>query len=189
MYPLKRVQSEFKKETSEALAASSNYQLLRSRAVAASYFSRLQKALHQHLIAYEAQPSPVTSFDDEPISKEKFFWESGKLSPGRPYFFIKPINESGWLFEQSSCGWTISFCEKIVNENLFLRRYDSWDIVNLYLQQGAQDHCRISCNQFGDQLLSFKVYELKMIKAIWNIDEGKQTPENSEEPTYLLPSL
>ena len=93
------------------------------------------------------------------------FWEAGKLSPGRPYFFVKPQNRRGWLIERSGNGWAISRSEKILDRDLFLRDYDPWDIVTVY-EHEAGTGVKVSSIRRGGELLGVTAYQRMLTDAI-----------------------
>lgn len=86
------------------------------------------------------------------------FWEAGKLEEGRPYFFIKLSGEIGWLFERSGSGWVIARSEKITHQDLFLRRHEPWDYVNVYMSEVHLEHSRVRAGRSGNHLISFLLY-------------------------------
>ena len=95
-----------------------------------------------------------------------FVRESGKLAPGRPYFFLKPLNSRGWLFERSGRGWVVTPAEKIVDRDLFLRDEEPFDIVTLYLARDSAVFPRVKAKSFGGALLSFAVYEQRLLAKL-----------------------
>ena len=177
--------SSLEPDNKKAYKPPQRYELIRQNTTADRYFDRLQNTLYDFL--QHVQNSENTNLYSP--SEEQIFWESGKLNPGRPYFFLKPLNESGWLFERSGLGWTISFCEKIVHQNLFLRRYEAWDITNLYMPVEGTEYCRVSSSLFGEQLVSFKIYERKIIEEIWGPDEYSSFQHLSERPIHPDPTF
>ncbi|NRA44764.1 MAG: hypothetical protein HRU09_07400 [Oligoflexales bacterium] len=98
------------------------------------------------------------------------FWESGKLDPGRSYFYLKKHNEIGWLFERSGYGWVISRCEKIVEQDLFMRREEAWDVVNLFKLDGPFEHYRVASEKTGGQLISFLLYRRIAFEEVVSVD-------------------
>ena len=98
--------------------------------------------------------------------KPKMIRESGRLPGYRPYFFVQPLNHDGWLFERSETGWVISQARKIVQANTFMRAYENWDIVTVYEPNDGQGTIRLTSKRFEDNLVSFSVYEQKMLKSL-----------------------
>ena len=98
--------------------------------------------------------------------RSKMFCETGRIQPGRPYFFLKPTNEIGWLFERSGPGWVISRAEKIVGQDMFLRRGDPWDIVSLYGTPDGAGSLRVSSPRMKGELLSLAIYRMKLLQNL-----------------------
>lgn len=121
----------------------------------------------------EVQQSNVNQFQAPVIYREK-----GKFPSNRPYFYLKPFNKTGWLFERSGTGWLISRAEKIIGRDLFLRAQDPWDTVAVYsfLNNQSQEissgretgkgYPRVSSRQMGQELISLLVYKQKIINTL-----------------------
>jgi len=92
--------------------------------------------------------------------------ESGRTAGDRPYFYLQPLNEQGWLFERSGSGWVISRAHKIVRNDNFLRSNEAWDIVTVYQPKDGQGTPRVSSQRLGAQLVSFAVYEEKLNETL-----------------------
>ena len=88
--------------------------------------------------------------------------EAGRIGPKRPYFFLKPMSEIGWLFERSGNGWVVSRAEKIVGKDTFLRRGEPWDIVTLHEATSGSNTIRVTSQRIGGALIPFSVYESKL---------------------------
>ncbi len=101
-----------------------------------------------------------------PFMSPGFLTEAGRVAPGRPYFFVKPMNGRGWLFERSGKGWVVTSAEKIVGRDLFLRSETPVDVVSLYLARDRAVFPRVKSNVFGSDLLSFSVYEQRLMNQI-----------------------
>jgi hypothetical protein len=85
--------------------------------------------------------------------------EAGRIAPERPYFFIKPFNQHGLLFERSGAGWIVSKAEKIVSGDTFIRSSNVWDHVTVYGPKSGQDGVpRISSERLGLDRVAFPVY-------------------------------
>ena len=94
------------------------------------------------------------------------FRESGRLAPGRPYFFVKWAGQKGWLCERSGAGWLLTPAEKIVERNLFLRDDQSLDAVELYVAQDRVTMPRVRSRALGEGLLALAVYEQKLLQQM-----------------------
>ncbi len=89
--------------------------------------------------------------------------EMGRIEPDRLYFFLKPLNERGFLFERAGSGWLVSKAEKIVGRDTFIRSGEPWDRVTLYQgRDGQVSGPRISSERLGVNFVSFAVYEQKL---------------------------
>lgn len=130
--------------------ATREYVPLESERDVLAYFDRLKARLVQSSQKRRPGESPF------------FRAETGMLPGKRRYFYLAPWNEAGWLFEQSPSGWVVSQAEKIVAQNTFLRRYEAWDIVTLHAPNDGASLIRVSSRRFGDELLSFPLYEEAM---------------------------
>ncbi len=100
------------------------------------------------------------------IPKAGYLREAGKLSPGRPYFYVKPLGAKGYLFERSGKGWVVTPAEKIVGRDLFLRDQDPLDVVTLFLAKDRVAFPRVKSARGGDSLLAFSVYEQRLLNQI-----------------------
>ena len=94
------------------------------------------------------------------------FREMGKLHPGRPYFFVKPQNQKGLLFERSGAGWLVTPAEKIVARDLFLREESPTDSVLLYMARDQATMPRVKSRAVGEDLLAFSYYEQKLLRQL-----------------------
>jgi hypothetical protein len=93
--------------------------------------------------------------------------ESGRIAPERPYFFIKPLNETGLLFERSGAGWVVSRAEKIVQDDTFIRSSNVWDIVTIYApRQGVEGTARVSSERLGLDRVAFPVYTQALAESM-----------------------
>jgi len=92
--------------------------------------------------------------------------EQGQTADGRPFIFLKPFNDFGWLIERSGAGWRISRAEKIISQQMFLRsNTDPWDIVMLFEDPVGEGAPRLKSQRFGNALMSPVVYEHHMAKS------------------------
>jgi hypothetical protein len=124
------------------------YALLESSNQADEIFYRLKQNLYA---AIDSQDRGQT-----------IFRESGRVAPGRPYFYLKPAGQKGWLCERQGAGWVITRAEKIIGRNLFLRDEQPVDAVELFV---ARDHVampRVRSQSLGQDLLAMAVYEQKL---------------------------
>lgn len=99
-----------------------------------------------------------------PGQPPKLMWESGNITGHRPYFFLQPWNEMGYLFEMTQRGWVISRAEKIINLDRFMRQLNAWDHVVLYESSELPDTLRVRAEQWGDDFVSLSLYEDAMIR-------------------------
>ncbi len=96
-----------------------------------------------------------------------FIREAGRLPPDRPYFYLKPLNEPGWLFERSGQGWTVSRAEKIVSKDTFVRTSQVWDQVVLHESEpGVAALPRVSSPQLGAEMVSFGIYQDLLLRSL-----------------------
>jgi hypothetical protein len=96
--------------------------------------------------------------------------EHGRVSNERQYFYLKPPRDTGWLFERSGTGWVISRADKVVEENLFIRRGEPWDFVAVFGSKNGppvgSHNVRLSSPKLRADLLSFNVYQKKLVEMI-----------------------
>ena len=131
-----------------------SYEPLQDEGAADRMFLRLRRFLYRQ-IAMGARNTEL------PVLRE-----AGKINPGRAYFYLQPLNQEGWLFERSGTGWSICQAHKIQGSGTFMRSYDTWDIVTLHQpKQGGGTH-RVSSQRLGADLVSFAVYEQKLIENL-----------------------
>lgn len=105
---------------------------------------------------------------DSETGQRAVFCESGWLSPGRRYFYIKPRSQDGWLFERSGQGWIIAQCDKIVARDTFIRRGEAWDKITISRFRGA--HCpRVNSHRLGDDSISFRHYEQQILQFLGHL--------------------
>ena len=135
-----------------------DYQLCRNQDVATDMFSRMRRSLFRALDErMEGADAAVTTV----------FREHGQTRGKYPYFYLKPAWDKGWLFEQSETGWVVVRAEKIVGEDLFLRRQEAWDAVDLFTVNGEPGGLpRLQSRVLGKELLSPPVYEHKLLRSI-----------------------
>lgn len=101
--------------------------------------------------------------------------EAGRLGADRPYFFLQPLNEKGWLFERSGAGWVVSLAQKIATEDTFIRDYEAWDQVTVFQPPQAQvGSFRVSSKRLALEYVSFAVYEQLLLERF-----GSSVTKNS----------
>ena len=99
-----------------------------------------------------------------PAMPPKLMWESGNITGHRPYFFLQPWNEMGYLFEMTARGWVISRAEKIINLDRFMRQLNAWDHVVLYESSEMPETLRVRSEQWGEDFVSLPLYEDAMLR-------------------------
>lgn len=129
------------------------YELLETRKDADVIFLRLRQYFYEKFAQERDINTPPL------MEAPQLFWEAGRIDPGRLYFYLKKPNEIGWLFERSGLGWAVTQCEKIVDQDLFLRRHEPWDIVSLYSNGQHPPHIRVSSLLAPGELMSFLLYQ------------------------------
>jgi len=131
------------------------YQLLDHSALADEIFRRLQQRVFGAISEQERKERGSTVFR-----------ELGRLHPGRPYFFIKPQSQEGWLFERSGAGWLVTPAEKIIARDLFLRAEAPVDSVQLFMARDQATMPRVKSLAVGEDLLAFSFYEQKLLQQL-----------------------
>ena len=131
------------------------YQLLDYASLADEVFKRLQLRIFGAIREQERKDRGPTVFR-----------ETGRLHPGRPYFFVKPQNQKGWLFERSGAGWLVTPAEKIVARDLFLREEAPVDSVQLFMARDQPTMPRVKSRALGEDLLAFSYYEQKLLQQL-----------------------
>ncbi|MGE0172409.1 MAG: hypothetical protein AB7T49_06485 [Oligoflexales bacterium] len=159
-FPAKKVESPSPLEKRAALVkarpermAPPNYQLVQVEAAVDQHFERLKKYLHVKI--QETRKRGIAP---------KYRFEAGKLGVERPYFFLQPWDDTGYLFERIPHGWSVSRAEKIEATSTFLRRYEPWDVANLYQNGEPQGLVRVASQRLDAQLASFLIYEAEVAK-------------------------
>ncbi|MFK7823136.1 MAG: hypothetical protein AB8G05_03205 [Oligoflexales bacterium] len=163
--PFQRSRPTSQVGTSELKLEPSQYILAEDEADVDRVFDRLRSYCYARFLE-----TRETASDESLPEAPSLFWESGKLEPGRSYFYLKKHNEIGWLFERSGYGWVISRCEKIVGQSLFMRREEAWDLVNLYKLDGPFEHYRVASEKTGGQLISFLLYRKIAFEEVVSVD-------------------
>lgn len=149
------------KKATQTQASSSwpiSYDLVPAEQGSDEYFLKLKTTIFEKCkrISHQNEQSPL-------------FYESGHVGPGRKYFYLKPKNNPGWLFEQSATGWVVSRSEKLVGQDLFLRRGSAFDIVSLYKPRSLLKRVRVFTSLKGqEELMSFSHYCTLIYKTLLN---------------------
>ncbi|MBP6217847.1 MAG: hypothetical protein KA436_04595 [Oligoflexales bacterium] len=113
--------------------------------------------------------SIYTQFKELPRehSSAPLFYESGLLAFSRRYFYLRPRNTLGWLFEQSPHGWLVSQSEKIVDQDVFMRKGQPFDLVNIYEPQQVLTRPRVHSSLFEDEgLMTLSTYQRLLLKSM-----------------------
>lgn len=146
-----------------------DYQMSLDQRYVDEVFGRLRENIFRTL-----DEATVVSAHGQPGIFREFGTTGGKT----PYFYLKPLNEKGWLFERSGSGWVITRSEKIVGEDLFLRGVAAWEVANLFSVQpsgqavkfsgkGGQGPVpRVMSRALGKELLSLPVYQHKLLREL-----------------------
>ena len=91
--------------------------------------------------------------------------EIGTLPGQRPYLFLDPWEESGWLVEKTSTGFLIAPADKIVERETFMRG-NAWDIVNVFKPDNDEGLYRLSSQRCGDKLMSMALYQDYLVNEL-----------------------
>jgi len=91
------------------------------------------------------------------------FFEAGVMAPRRAFFYVKPVDASGLLFERSGGGWLISVADRIPGRELFIRRQTPLERASvLTAPDGQGSLLRMNSTLFNAKLVSFSSYEQSM---------------------------
>lgn len=97
----------------------------------------------------------------------------GVTNDQRPYIFMKPMSESGWLFEMGPAGWRVSQAEQIISREMFMRSHnDPWDVVTVWKDPKGVGLTRVQSQRFGRELMTVSEYERRVYDAINEIFVG-----------------
>ena len=97
---------------------------------------------------------------------------SGEIGRRQRYFYTQALSEDGWLFEQTSQGWTITRATLIADgagdagNVTFLRSRESWDQVTILQNEPESTSFRINSERFGSDHLSYFIYRELMATAL-----------------------
>ena len=92
--------------------------------------------------------------------------ESGKLASGRPYFYIKPFNQAGWLFERAPSGWVVAQAEKLAAADTFLRDRTLLDQATVLVPDDPDRLPRVRSVMAGDEMISVALYEKRILETL-----------------------
>lgn len=147
-----------------------DYQLSTDEQLADEVFIKLKEGIFR---ALDQQGAP------SPSAQPAIFREHGMTAGNTPYFYLKPVNEKGWLFERSGAGWVVTRAQKIVGEDLFLRGVSAWDVANIYALDDLETDAgtktggtagismpRVMSRALGRELLSIPVYQHKVLREL-----------------------
>ena len=141
------------------------YQMARDDRSVEVFFERLHARVYKHYQKLRA-PNP-----EHPLmmpEQARIFWESGRMHPGFPYFFVKHAGTLGWLFCRSGKGWNVARCDKIVSQDLFLRKESLWDMISLYEYKHDSRHVRVASMRLDGDLISYFVYEQLVLRDVYH---------------------
>jgi hypothetical protein len=94
----------------------------------------------------------------------------GMTNDRRPYLFMKPMSESGWLFEIAPAGWRVSQAEQIISREMFMRSHDDpWDVATVWKDPKGVGLTRVQSQRFGRELMTVSEYERRLYDAIKDI--------------------
>lgn len=126
------------------------YRLLMDDGICDEFFMRLRRSVYHAL-------------DGGAVTTHR---ESGKLASGRPYFYIKPFNQAGWLFERSSSGWVVAQAEKLAATDTFLRARTLFDQASVLVPDDPGRLPRVRSVMAGDEMISVALYEKKILDTL-----------------------
>ena len=121
---------------------------------AETWFGRLRE-----LFVLEFGPAPFE------LGNSRYLIESGMLDSDRPYVYLQPLNQRGFLFERASTGWVIGRADKIVASDTFVRMGEAWDVVNVVNQLEAAMP-KVVSRRFEDQSMPFSEYRRRLLEAV-----------------------
>ena len=97
----------------------------------------------------------------------------GVTNDRRPYVFMKPMSESGWLVEMGPAGWRVSQAEQIISREMFMRSHnDPWDVATVWKDPKGIGLTRVQSQRFGRELMTVSEYERRVCEAINAILSG-----------------
>jgi hypothetical protein len=96
----------------------------------------------------------------------RYLWESGNLAGMRPYVFLQPWNDRGYLIETAPKGWIVSRADKIASQSQFVRDRMAWDRVTVYQALGQPALLRIASEAMGESMVSLVLYEDFMARQL-----------------------
>lgn len=158
LMPQKKAALERPKALIKARPASleQNYLMAEDGVLPDEAFSRLRSDLFQ----------TINDNQGTLTRRRTIFKEAGRLPGGRPYFFLQPADERGFLFERTGSGWVVSRADKIIERGLFLRDYEVIDQVNLFYALDGRTYPRVRSVGPRSELLSFAIYEQRLKQTL-----------------------
>lgn len=126
------------------------YTQLAESAVCDEFFQRLKRTVYQ-------------SLDDGVLTAHR---EAGTLASGRPYFYVKPFNQAGLLFERSGSGWVVARAEKLTASDTFMREASVLDNASVFLPTDPTRLPRVRSPMGGQELISVTLYEVRLLQAL-----------------------
>jgi hypothetical protein len=91
----------------------------------------------------------------------------GSTNDRRPYVFMKPMSEAGWLFEMGPAGWRVSQAEQIISREMFLRTHnDPWDVTTVWKDPKGEGLTRVQSQRFGRELMTVSEYERRILDSV-----------------------
>ena len=148
----------------------SPYRLIQDPRDADGQFYELQRHTYSYLQKIRGEQNIGGTLMPSPSS---FHWESGKIYPGRAYFFLKRANTYGWLIERTGMGWVLSRANKVMEQDLFLRQEEPWDIATLYVNANANQskrppHFRVASSLLDGTIVSMRVYHQMILDLVFS---------------------
>lgn len=134
-----------------------NYKLLENDTILNALFDRLRARIFK-----KAKEDNDKHLNGSP----KLRMEYGSLAVNRPFFYLDPWEDLGWLFERNPTGWIISRADWIVHQKTFLRE-EAWDAVNIFIPENSPlSMPRISSKRLPNNLMSFFLYEEALLDML-----------------------
>lgn len=94
----------------------------------------------------------------------------GVTNDKRPFVFMKPMSESGWLLEMGPAGWRMSQAEQIISREMFLRSHnDPWDVATVWKDPKGEGLTRVQSQRFGRELMTISEYERRLCESVRDI--------------------
>ena len=161
--PRSRSRTDYELIKSRPLSLEDRYQLVRDlRDVEGVFGSLTQELLNLS--------DSVSSAARAQGSGRVVLTQLGQTDDRRPYIFLKPMSESGWLVELEPAGWRISRAEQIVSRGIFMRSdNDAWDVATVWTDPEGEGLTRIRSQRLGRELMTVGEYERRICHSIREI--------------------